>query len=101
MVLLLIYLSQKYHMKFMWKYFATSNFKGGVDGVGWQAKSLVRQLICAQNGKIVVLNSLDSYKAACSIKAACSKIINYKCPKKKYAITTKKNGMILLLFKLP
>lgn len=33
-VQLLIYLSQKYQIKFTWKYFANSHGKGGVDGVG-------------------------------------------------------------------
>ena len=45
MVHLLKILSQKFNKKYSWKYFATSHGKGAIDGIGGNAKSLVRRKV--------------------------------------------------------
>lgn len=55
----LVYLSKKYDRKFSWKYTATSNGKGVVDGIGGLVKSMVLKEVFSKHGEVVVQTPKD------------------------------------------
>ena len=59
MVHLLRILSEKFNKKFSWKYFATSHGKGAVDGIGGNAKSLVRKKVMSKANDVIVQSAED------------------------------------------
>lgn len=61
MAALISHFEQKFGIKIVWNYFATSHGKGCVDGLGAQVKQIVRKHIKARD--IVVNNATDFVRA--------------------------------------
>ena len=62
MMKLLHNLSNQHSTTFTWNFFATGHGKGVVDGIGGQAKSLVRQQVLSKSKNIIVQNAADFAK---------------------------------------
>ena len=61
MVHLLQTLSRKYNKEFEWKFIATSHGKGVVDGIGGNAKSLVRCHSMGKSKNKVIMQNVQSF----------------------------------------
>ena len=59
MMKLLHHASKQLSAKFTWDYFATGHGKGVVDGIGGEAKSMVRQQVLSKNKNVVAENAAD------------------------------------------
>ena len=59
MMKLLHHVSKQHSAKFTWDYFATGHGKGMVDGIGGEAKSMVRQQVLSKNKNAAVENTAD------------------------------------------
>ena len=59
MMKLLHHASKQLSAKFTWDYFATGHGKGVVDGIGEEAKSMVRQQVLSKNKNVVAENAAD------------------------------------------
>ena len=62
MMKLLHNLSNQHSTTFTWNFFATGHGKGVADGIGGQAKSLVRQQVLSKSKNIIVQNAADFAK---------------------------------------
>ena len=51
--------SKKYQVPFTWNYFATSDGKGAIDGIGGEAKSIVRQQDLSKMKNVIAQNASD------------------------------------------
>ena len=55
----LLNLFKKYQVPFTWNYFATSDGKGAIDGIGGEAKSIVRQQDLSKMKNVIAQNASD------------------------------------------
>ena len=61
MVALLKQLAERFNKRFTWKYFATSHGKGVVDGIGRQAKSIVRNGVLSKGRAAAIVQSSKDF----------------------------------------
>ena len=59
MMKVLLNFFKKYQVPFTWNYFATSDGKGAIDGIGGEAKSIVRQQDLSKMKNVIAQNASD------------------------------------------
>lgn len=87
MVKLLQQLSHKFKRPFQWKYFATSHGKGIVDGVGGNAKSLVRAEVMSKKTRGTIVQSSLEFANVVSTLMPKTKVIHVSQAEIKSRIT--------------
>lgn len=76
MVRLLQILANKYKTPFIWKYFATGHGKGIIDGIGGNAKRLVREKVMAKGEKEQIVQCAQDFSSLATILMPSTKVMH-------------------------